>query len=109
MLDKLKNVSHKSFDKYTNNDQLTKVNIFFGRNGSGKSSLSEWLKLNNEKSVIFNTRYLKNNIEQVEEIDGVSLVIGEKSINHSDQIKNLSDAINNLENFINRKDNEIST
>lgn len=109
MLDKLKIVSHKSFDKYTNNDQLTKVNIFFGRNGSGKSSLSEWLKLNNEESVIFNTRYLKNNIEQVEEIDGVSLVIGEKSINHSDQIKNLSDAINNLENFINRKDNEIST
>lgn len=74
MLDNLKNVNHKSFDKYTNNDQLTKVNIFFGRNGSGKSSLSEWLKINNEKSVIFNTRYLKNNIEQVEKIDGISKV-----------------------------------
>ena len=94
MVKKLQNVSYKSFDNYTSEDNLTKVNIFFGRNGSGKSSLSEWLRLNNEKSVIFNTSYLKNNIEQVEEIDGVSLVIGENSINHSDQIKNLSYAIN---------------
>ena len=108
MLNKLENVSYKSFDNYTSNDNLTKVNIFFGRNGSGKSSLSEWLRrLDNEKSVIFNTSYLKSNIEQVEEIGGVSLVIGEESINHSDQIKHLKGAINNLENFITRKDNEI--
>lgn len=108
MLNKLENVSYRSFDNYTSNDDLTKVNIFFGRNGSGKSSLSEWLRrLDNEKSVIFNTSYLKNNIEQVEEIDGVNLVIGEESINHSDQIKHLKGAINNLENFITRKDNEI--
>lgn len=108
MLNKLENVSYRSFDNYTSNDDLTKVNIFFGRNGSGKSSLSEWLRrLDNEKSVIFNTSYLKNNIEQVEEIDGVNLVIGEESINYSDQIKHLKGAINNLENFITRKDNEI--
>ncbi|PNZ23715.1 GTP-binding protein, partial [Staphylococcus succinus subsp. succinus] len=44
MLNKLENVSYKSFDNYTSNDNLTKVNIFFGRNGSGKSSLSEWLR-----------------------------------------------------------------
>ncbi|MBI5973556.1 AAA family ATPase [Staphylococcus caledonicus] len=108
MLNKLENVSCKSFDDYTSKDELTKVNIFFGRNGSGKSSLSEWLRLGNEKSVIFNTGYLKNNIEQVEEIDGVSLVIGKESINHSDQIKYLNNAINNLEDFIKRKNNEIT-
>ena len=108
MLNKLENVSYKSFDNYTSEDDLTKVNIFFGRNGSGKSSLSEWLRrLDNEKSVIFNTGYLKNNIEEVEEIDGVNLVIGEESINHSDQIKHLNSAINSLENFITRKNSEI--
>lgn len=108
MLNKLENVSYKSFDNYTSEDDLTKVNIFFGRNGSGKSSLSEWLRrLDNEKSVIFNTGYLKNNIEEVEEIDGVNLVIGEESINHSDQIKHLNSAINSLENFITRKNSEL--
>ncbi|MCD8879341.1 AAA family ATPase [Staphylococcus kloosii] len=108
MLNKLENVSYKSFNNYSSKDYLTKINIFFGRNGSGKSSLSEWLsKQENEKCMIFNSKYLKDNIEEVEEIDGVRLVIGEEFINYNDQIKNLTAAINNLDNFINRKNNEI--
>ena len=49
MLNKLENVSYKSFDNYTSEDDLTKVNIFLEEMG-GKSSLSEWLRrLDNEK------------------------------------------------------------
>lgn len=37
----------------------------------------------------------------------MNLVIGEESINHSDQIKHLNSAINSLENFITRKNSEL--
>lgn len=42
-IEHISNINYKSFNNYTSNSNLKYVNIFFGTNGSGKSSLAEWL------------------------------------------------------------------
>jgi len=39
-MDRLRNVTKKSFNNYSSNNSLADINILFGINGSGKSALS---------------------------------------------------------------------
>lgn len=44
MIKKIKNIHYKCFDNYNANLELDKINIFWGYNGKGKSSLAKFIK-----------------------------------------------------------------
>ncbi|WP_140445701.1 MULTISPECIES: AAA family ATPase [unclassified Bifidobacterium] len=95
-IDHFANVTNKSFKNYTSNEQLESVNILFGPNGSGKSSLAGWIYQNyNEQTCLFNTEYVQNNIQAVDEISGVAIQIG-KQIQHEDEISKKEEEINRI-------------
>lgn len=65
-INKIENVSCKSFQNFTSSEDLSDVNIFFGINGSGKTALSQWLKTNyNSITKIFDTDYVSDILKQV--------------------------------------------
>lgn len=85
-IEHISNINYKSFNNYTSNSNLKYVNIFFGTNGSGKSSLAEWLYQKNiNKSLLFDTEYIRNNVQAVDEITGVAIQVGPQ-IQHEEKI-----------------------
>lgn len=46
MIKDISNITNKSFDHFSSDDEFGLINIIFGVNGSGKSALTQWLKNN---------------------------------------------------------------
>lgn len=102
MIEQVRNFSQKSFVNYTGPvEKFAEVNILFGYNGRGKTSLAnglveEFLKDSNneEKNYrFFNRNYITNNLmlEQSKDskIKGVIANFGQKDIDSEKQIKEL--------------------
>lgn len=96
MIKKLENVTKKSFQSYTFSNELNKCNIFFGTNGSGKTSLSAWIAENTTGVRKFDTNYVLDNISTVDTMRGVELIVGAERIDTEEMIHNLEEANNNL-------------
>jgi len=90
MLTNLENVSGKSFNEYSSDEELSEVNIFFGINGAGKSALSEWIYNNNEpRTMKFDTKFVHDNLRIKKSLNGVKITVGEEVIKREKQIKNI--------------------
>lgn len=99
MITNFSNVNIKSYDDYSNTENdLGKTNILFGTNGSGKSALSQWVFQQDDKhSKIFNTNYVLDNIDAVNDISGIRLTVGKEAIDNKEAIKNIEEANKNIE------------
>lgn len=98
-------INKKSFNKYQFNEQeLGQSNIFFGTNGSGKTALAEaFSEINEEKTKIFNTEYVRNNIFLTESIQGIDLVVDKDNIN----MHNLNNELDSEKKALNLLENEM--
>lgn len=77
LLNSLTNVNGKSFAAYNYDKPLRQINIFFGTNGSGKSSLSGWLaRCEPDSSRLFDTQYVNSRIRTRDKIEGVQILVG---------------------------------
>ncbi len=109
MIEKVNNLIHKSFNKYSGpeNPCFNQKNIIFGYNGKGKSALAEGvyaeiIKINGIAKAnyrFFNRAYIKDNIllEEGEKLKGVVASFGESDTNIEGQIKDLKNKIINIE------------
>ena len=106
MIEQVRNFSQKSFVNYTGpSEKFSEVNILFGYNGRGKTSIAnglveEFLKDSNyeEKNYrFFNRNYITNNLklEQSKDsrIKGVIANFGQKDVDSEKQIKELESKI----------------
>ena len=123
MIEQVRNFSQKSFVNYTGpSEKFGEVNILFGYNGRGKTSLANGLveeflkdKNNEEKNFrFFNRNYITNNLmlEQSNDskIKGVIANFGQKDIDSEKQIKELELKIidtKELGNEINKLNKEV--
>lgn len=123
MIEQVRNFSQKSFVNYTGpSEKFVEVNILFGYNGRGKTSLANGLveeflkdKNNEEKNFrFFNRNYITNNLmlEQSNDskIKGVIANFGQKDIDSEKQIKELELKIidtKELGNEINKLNKEV--
>ncbi|NQP61720.1 AAA family ATPase [Streptococcus suis] len=96
MIDKLANISKKSFHNFSFHENLRECNIFFGTNGSGKSSLSNWISENHESVKRFDTDYILDNIYTVDSLSGIKLLVGANRIGIEEAIENIKNANLNL-------------
>ena len=96
MIDKLVNISKKSFHNFSFDENLSKCNIFFGTNGSGKSSLSNWISENHESVKRFDTDYVLDNVYTVDSLSGIKLLVGANRIGIEEAIGNIKNANLNL-------------
>lgn len=96
MIDKLVNISKKSFHNFSFDENLSKCNIFFGTNGSGKSSLSNWISENHESVKRFDTDYVLDNVYTVDSLSGIKLLVGANRIGIEEAIGNIKHANLNL-------------
>lgn len=99
MITNFSNINIKSYNNYSNPiDSIGKTNILFGTNGSGKSALSQWIyQQDNKHSEIFNTRYVLDNIDTVNDISGIRLTVGKEAIENKEAINNIEETNNNIE------------
>ncbi|ASG79073.1 AAA family ATPase [Lactiplantibacillus pentosus] len=94
----LAHIKSKSFNDYTSSVTLEKINVFFGRNGSGKSALTQWLKaMDPENTKVFDTSYVESNVKTKTTLHGTNIIVGESQIKRTDLIKQTNNIINNLE------------
>lgn len=123
MIEQVNNLNKKSFVNYTGpTEKFAEINILFGYNGRGKTSLANGLveeflkdKSNTESNIrFFNRNYITNNLmlEQSgdSKIKGVIANFGQKDIDTEKQIKELQKNIINtkeLNDEINRLNKEI--
>ena len=123
MIEQVNNLNKKSFVNYTGpTEKFAEINILFGYNGRGKTSLANGLveeflkdKSNTESNIrFFNRNYITNNLmlEQSgdSKIKGVIANFGKKDIDIEKQIKELQKNIINtkeLNDEINRLNKEI--
>ncbi|KRM22462.1 AAA family ATPase [Latilactobacillus graminis] len=96
MINRIEDVNSKSFKHFSYDETLSKVNIFFGTNGSGKTALSNWLLDQEPLHRIFNTDYVRENILAQDEINGVKLTVGNEVINIEENIERISSANVNI-------------
>lgn len=95
----LVHIKSKSFNDYTSDATLEKINVFFGRNGSGKSALTHWLEsIDPENTKVFDTSYVDSNVKTKSTLHGTNIIVGESQIKRVDLIKQTENIINNLEN-----------
>lgn len=92
----ISNVDKKSFSGFSLVNPKSKelislkpISVFFGRNGSGKSALSEYVQglFAEDECSVFNTDYVNLNIKAHETLQGTSLIIGKEQIDNSKKIK----------------------
>ena len=106
-IEHISNINYRSFNNYTSNSNLKYVNIFFGTNGSGKSSLAEWLYQKNiNKSLLFDTEYIRNNVQAVDEITGVAIQVGPQ-IQHEEKITETENKIQTIKSEIDDTKDEL--
>lgn len=99
MINNFSNIDVKSYNDYSNtSDTVGKANILFGTNGSGKSALSQWVLQQDDKhSRIFNTKYVLDNIDAVDDISGIRLTVGKDAIDNKEAMHNVERANENIE------------
>lgn len=94
-------------------ENLSKINIIYGGNGTGKTTISnylsdienlkykdcecEWNDYHHEKILVYNKKFREDTILNVEEIPGV-FTLGEENVTLQKEIKTLNDAILKLKN-----------
>lgn len=97
MIQKILNINSKSFNNYSSNDEFKKVNIIFGINGSGKTSLAKWLEEKElDKSRVFNSEYVSKNILTQDSLMGVKLTVGQAAVDIEKIVTNIKKANINL-------------
>ncbi|MBS7524832.1 hypothetical protein LGVB_01735 (plasmid) [Lactobacillus gasseri] len=102
MIQDIMNISSKSFDNYSSNDKFKNINIIFGANGSGKTSLARWLVENDlSNSRVFNSEYVQKNILTQDSLKGVKLTVGQTAVDVEKNIMSIKDANENIQNQIN--------
>lgn len=100
----IENVNKKSFDNYTYLDSeskhsMSKVNVFFGCNGSGKTALAQYFyEKSPETTKIFNSSYVRNNILKQQGVQGSSIIIGNENINLQREIDSLKNDLDKITN-----------
>lgn len=110
MIEKVNNLNKKSFKNYTgpnSENKFKSVNIFFGYNGRGKSTLAEgivdeYIKTNNNIDSIrfYNKRYIKDHLllENDETmLKGIKVNFGNKNVNIAGKIKELEKQKKNID------------
>ena len=81
--------------------KLNKINLIFGNNGTGKTTLSRALKdkriesvsgesINNLNFVVYNVDYVKENFSEKENFPGI-FTLGKNNIEIENEIKNLEE------------------
>ena len=86
--------------------KLNKINLIFGNNGTGKTTLSRALKdkriesvsgesINNLNFVVYNVDYVKENFSEKENFPGI-FTLGKNNIEIENEIKNLEEKKNEL-------------
>lgn len=81
MIKEIMNINSKSFNNYSSNDKFKEINIIFGTNGSGKTSLARWLVENDlSNSRVFNSEYVQKNILTQDSLKGVKLTVGQTAV-----------------------------
>lgn len=103
MISNLKDINVKSFKHYSSNEEMSWANIIFGQNGSGKSSLAEWLAETESKARLFNTDYVNNNIFVDGSLGAIHLTVGEKAVNFEKNILTITEANKNIRSMIQTK------
>ena len=69
---------------------VSKVNVFFGCNGSGKTAPAQYFyEKSPETTKIFNSNYVRNNILKQQGVQGSSIIIGNENINLQQEIDSL--------------------
>lgn len=69
---------------------MSKVNVFFGCNGSGKTAPAQYFyEKSPETTKIFNSNYVRNNILKQQGVQGSSIIIGNENINLQQEIDSL--------------------
>lgn len=87
-------------------NELKKINLIFGNNGTGKTTLSRALKdkriesisgesINNLNFVVYNVDYVKANFSENENFPGI-FTLGKNNIEIENEIKNLEEKKNEL-------------
>lgn len=90
--------------------KLNKINLIFGNNGTGKTTLSRALKdkrieitsgesINNLNFIVYNIDYVKANFSENENLPGI-FTLGKDNIEIENNIKQLEDKINKLQSKI---------
>lgn len=103
MLSKLQNINFKSFNSWSYDEKLLPINVFFGANGSGKSSLANWIKgKNQDSSLLFDTQYVDDKIRTNDQIDGVQVLVGDQ-IQQDDNIEKAKTRVDELEDQIKKE------
>ncbi|OIM23266.1 hypothetical protein ATX62_09435 [Oenococcus oeni] len=97
---RLEHVNTKSFQDFslTDPNSIKQVNIVFGRNGSGKSALSDYLQNTNSGGAkVFNTDFVDKNLKMRKTVEGTNLVIGADQLNLSKVIEQSKTVISTLD------------
>ncbi|WP_017548143.1 AAA family ATPase [Salinicoccus carnicancri] len=100
MIDKVNNISNKSFKDFTGpSESFNEKNLIFGYNGRGKSSLAKGIieegfkvsSIADSQARLFDKDYIKKNLylEDNEKIRGVVANFGEKTIDAEEKINEL--------------------
>lgn len=102
MIKEIMNINSKSFNNYSSNDKFNKINIIFGTNGSGKTSLARWLVENDlSNSRVFNSEYVQKNILTQDSLKGVKLTVGQTAVDIEKSVMSIKDANENIQNQVN--------
>jgi len=87
-----------SFKKETSISNLEKINLFFGYNGSGKTTISRVLK-NDFGAIVYNEDFIEENFRNVDKQKGI-FTIGKDAGDAKDKIKEANNTKNELQNQI---------
>lgn len=99
MLKKIEKISKKSFNNFTLSSVLSKINVFFGINGAGKTAISEYISEyiqdHGGRVMVFDSNFVQENIllENQEEIQGVALTTGKKEKEDKEKIRQITEQI----------------
>lgn len=119
----IKSITIKNVASYTNETKisdLTKVNFFFGSNGSGKTTITkiianpdnypdckiEWSENQKIKVLIFNEEFVRENFYQTDKLKGI-FTLGTKAKDIENNIKSKNEEINKLNEKSQRLDEDL--
>lgn len=100
-------IDEKSFHHFTLGEPVKKASIIFGTNGSGKSSFCSSLVHQFENKVrLFDTDYVKDNIQVPGDIKGSRLLTREQ-IQKQDKISSLQKNVNEAQRNLDKEEQEL--
>lgn len=107
---KLEHINEKSFNDFSVNDPnlVKQINVIFGRNGSGKTALSSYLKsIYPNELKVFDTDYVDRNLKASNTVKGTNLIIGSEQIDLSSLVEQTKEILTNLDSSKNDIQQEI--